>query len=251
MALAISLGGTGGALTLAGSQPQPLGVGGSWSLAFEDTFAGDGAPNLTKWDYWLAGEVRRDATNRTENTFRDSTQGGLVIRTTSANIGHGSETSAGGLQSKQAFGQGFWQWESKTAAGPWVGLWTLPNIGLTQTSGAYNPALGAEYDTLETYHGGSPTNNVHWGDYDAFQHDDGLNTYGSADKTAWHTYGMYLTGTFVRFYLDGVLDNERAFGTTRSDYPILLTHEYEVAMGAAPANSSWISVVRNVRIWVP
>lgn len=212
---------------------QPFGPGGSWILSFKDDFDGpaNSAPNLGIWEYWLQDQTRRAAVNRVENTFLDGNSN-LCVRVTTADIGHGSELSAGGLITKVKYGPTEEFYECSMSAHGWCTFWrqsTESGDGMSGLNTPPDPADGAEYDIAENYDDSVLGHNIHWGGYEGNHQTTGQNI-TVADKTAFNVYGMHISpkNGFVKFYVNGVLDYTfTTIISTRTDNEIRLTTETE------------------------
>lgn len=243
--------------------PTPLGPSGAnFALSFQDEFAGpDGTPDMTKWTFVMSdglhdGDARGDAVNRpTNNIFVSAAQGGLVLRTTNANLGFGIEKSVGLTQTNSfRFGPNSvisCRAKIRAAGTPWFGFWGVPDNGM-HNIGAFSAIDGTEVDVAETYNADTVArSNIHWNDYGSDPQQAGQVTCGALDLAVFHDFTLWWSsaaGGSYKFYTDGVLT--RTYTTnisTRTDNPILLSHEYINTMGTI--SPDFISVVDYVRAW--
>lgn len=229
--------------------PRPLGIGGNWTLAFHDDFDGgaNSAPNLAKWDYWHRDEVHNGDQIRAENTYLDGSSN-LVIRVTTADIGHGSELSAGGLVEKaRAFAPGSY-WEARMAHDGWSAFWSGGGNGMNGLSTPPDPADGAETDISENLFGNALQQAAHYGGYDANHHFD-THPIGGVTPSAFNVYGMHwdLTGGAYKFYVNGALSwTYSTIVSTRTDADLILSQGTN-----AGAITSALAKVDYVRVWTP
>mgnify|MGYP001584844201 CR=1 FL=1 len=234
-------------------QPMPLGQGQAWRLVLQDGFDGlaNSPPDLSKWNYWLPDDKRRDAWNRTANTYLDGASN-LVIQTVPGDVGD-TGVGAGGITSVAAFGpESYFEFSVRSPDPGWLAIWLQTRGGMNGLNTPPDPADGAEYDMAEKFDGGSVSSNVHWGGYDANHQALGLQAYG-VTESSFYTIGAWwsLTANSFRFFLNGVL--ARTFTTlvsTRTDEEIRLTHEYELAMGTVPVGG-WKTYIGSAMAWVP
>ncbi|HEV2637003.1 MAG TPA: glycoside hydrolase family 16 protein [Actinocrinis sp.] len=183
---------------------QPLGVGGSWSLDFDDEFSGSSI-NTQTWSFTSQAEADEGHGNPTnfqlewDQEQNCSVSGGdLTITAQRADY-----TSPGGhtygwtsclLSSKPSFAFHYGYMEMRAqlpyAAGFWPGFWTW------QTSGPDNETDAMEYYSNDRYH------------VSLFQHSDGRGGCAYAvlpfnATSGFHTYGADVEPTGTTWYLDG------------------------------------------------
>jgi hypothetical protein len=165
--------------------------------------------------------------NRAENAFISG--GVLNLRTTTANIGYGSELSAGGLETDYYMGPEEFL-EMRCAMSGWFAGWSQTYDGMWGLNTPPDPADGAEYDIIEQYNGDSQPiqHNVHWGGYESNHRTAGQDITGVADKFAMNTYGFWrsVSGGFCKFYVNGSLSYTfTTIVSTRTDHGMRLTVE--------------------------
>lgn len=229
--------------------PSPAGCAGLWRLVIADDFDGaaNAVPDTSVWNYWLLNQARWDAMNRAENTFLDGS-GNLTLRITNADIGHGSELSAGGLESNQHFAPGtFFEFRAALGSTGHATCWVQTENGMNGVNTPPDPADGCETDLGEFAPSIALQNNVIWGGYGSNEHQS-AHALG-LDQTAFHVYGMnwnLVNGTYD-FYVDGALINQvSAIVSTRTDHVMRMTIEHD--FGAA---TSATALVDYARAWVP
>lgn len=229
---------------------QPFGIGGSWQLIFQDEFDGavNAAPDSSKWTFWLQNQTRNNAINRSENTFLDGSSN-LVVRSTNANIGHGTENSAGGLESviKTFAPQSYWEARIKSVSRSWFGFWNQTDNGMNGLNPPPDPSDGAEVDILEDLVGTTLQHALHYGAYGS-NHTFQTSGIGFDPTAAYHVYGYHwdLAGNANKWYVDGALDwTNSNLVSTRTDQMCRLTQEW------LTGNPFGSVLVDYVRIWTP
>ncbi len=209
--------------TTPSQDPVPFGVPGTWTLDFYDDFDGpaNSAPNLTRWNYWNVDTDRGTSVGlapfwmRRENSYL-SGNGELVLRSTTADIGYGSEQSCGGLETAYYMGpEEFLEFEAQVDGVIWFAGWSQSATGMFE-----EPFLGVEYDILETYTVTQMQQNLHRGGYGGGHQAIGHNI-TSATLGDWVKVGFWrsVSGGFARFYINGALD----YQTTDPNYISALT----------------------------
>jgi hypothetical protein len=171
--------------------PVPLGVPGSWTLAFNDEFSGTGL-DLTKWSP-MNGRRMNNVTTSGSNvavsggnlilTLASATSGAFISTSHSDGAGVGYQLPVGAYAEARVFFPG----DGRTIYN-WPGWWTSgPNW---PDAGEHDIAEGLESLTVN-YH--SPS---------------GAHNQGSVPGTwsnAFHTYGLHRKATSADVYWDGVL----------------------------------------------
>ncbi|MGJ8744170.1 glycoside hydrolase family 16 protein [Polaribacter sp.] len=204
------------------------------TLAWEDDFNTDGAPDATKWTYdlgtgsngWGNGELQ-SYTDATENA---KVEGGSLFITAKAD-GNGGYTSAR-LKSQGLYNFTYGRVEVKAklpaSQGTWPAIWML---------GSNNPVVGwpqsGEIDIMEQT--GSDKNTTlgtcHWYDVPSSSGASyGLTTAISNASSEFHLYTVEWTDASVKIFLDDVMFYELTNSATlpfNADFFLILN----VAMG--------------------
>jgi MYXO-CTERM domain-containing protein len=186
-------------------------------MVWNDEF--DGASvDTSKWNFWLSGQTRRAAVNDPANTFLGN--GALTVRITNA----GGKLTAGGLQSKQGFGYGYYEIRAQVKGG-WATFW-LQSPGI---DGVGDPnQYGTEMDIQEACCPGAVQHAVHWDGYGA---DHKYQTHGIAgsivsNQQDWNVYGLEWTADEYKFWVNGQLSwTFTTAVSNRSDEWLRLTEE--------------------------
>lgn len=230
-------------------QPVPLGLHGAWKLVLSDDFNGaaNSAPNTVTWNYWDVNTLRWDAMNRQENTYLDGSSN-LVMRITNADIGHGVELSAGGLESNLNFSPGaFFEFRAALGSTGHATCWVQTQNGMNGANTPPDAADGCETDIAEYAPGIALQTNVIWGGYSTNEHQNASAL--GIDQTAFHVYGMrwnLANGTYD-FYVDGALSRQvSSIVSTRTDHVMRCTIEHDFS-----AATSATALVDYARAWVP
>lgn len=179
------------------AEPKPLGVPGTWTLAFDDEFNGTSL-DTTKWVN-LDNGTMNGVTTRAANV---SVSGGNAILTLSDSA-NGAEivTNPYGGQPQQYMLQvGHYAEARVYFPGNGTNLYNWP---AWWTSGPNWPSSG-EHDIAEVLEGGKLTVNYHWGVYPAHSSLRGYTGSGATWGNAWHVFGVHRQATSADVYWDGV-----------------------------------------------
>lgn len=211
--------------------PSPFGVAGNWTLVFRDEFDGSSL-NASLWRVldpslpW--GTISADppvgtATASTYSNTADfdgvappagSTPGASTSdkdwAATEINVGSGLLTLTntlisgkhygGGIVSRFPIARGFYEARLEFISG-WSAWW----FAWHGNGGVNDDFIGNEYDVAEApdweNHGDHISTNVHTGGYAGSHVEKGPQTITTA--AGMHTIGIWITDTFIRWYLDG------------------------------------------------
>lgn len=233
---------SGGASAGDAGQPVPLGVAGSWRLAFSDEFAGN-AIDPAKWRVMdTADPVNWGSQKwRAADSFLDG-NGLLVTRLTTAT---GSLTG-GAIYSKWKLSKGYYEARIKHEGG-WFAWWIeSPEMG----NGGANedPAIyGTEMDICEaaawTGNVLDKQHNIHWHGYAQYHQTVSASTGIHDDQ--WHVYGFKWSDAAYDFYVDGAPTYHftTAISQTLDEDMIINNASYQ------GSQTSGIAYVDYVRYW--
>jgi len=192
--------GSGGSSAGDAGQPVPLGLAGSWHLAFSDEFAGS-AIDTAKWRIMDTADPVGWGTQkwRAADSFLDG-NGLLVTRLTTST---GSLTG-GAIYSKWKLSKGYYEARIKHEGG-WFAWWIespeMGNGGATEDPAIY----GTEMDICEAapWSGNvlEKQHNIHWHGYAQYHQTVSAST-GIKDNQ-WHVYGFKWSDAAYDFYVDG------------------------------------------------
>jgi len=199
-------------------EPQPLGIGGTWSLAFSDEFEGTSL-DLTKWHPNWFGSDDTDISkpiHALEASCYDPTQvtvsrGYLYLTATSTNDpacvrrdGTQAGYASGVIMSngRYNFTNGFIE----------ARIFLPPGSGSPQNWAAFwingqNWPQDGEIDIMETLGGGSATRWTYHYDADSGPGEDERSYFlggNMIDESGWHVFGAYWQTDQITFYYDGV-----------------------------------------------
>ena len=237
----------------AGDNPQPVGVGGSWSLKWADEFNGTSL-DLNKWEpNWLAGNntTITKPVNGAEKSCYDPaqvavTEGSLkltaVARSCRASNGttypyaSGMVTSSG----KYTFSYGYLEarvWlDGSATVKNWPAFWA-DGTGTWPTTG--------EIDVMEGL-GGKPAWHYHWGSSGSPQQMGGTPAMDS--RTGWHTFGADWAPGAIKFYYDGKYVGQATSGVVNAQMFLILNLGVSESI-APPIQVPSTFLVDYVRVW--
>lgn len=228
---------------------QPLGVPGSWTLDFQDEFNGSSI-DQSVWQIldpalpWNAMGTFANTGDFGNVTWRQQnlSVGNSILTCTldtAASVQYG-----GGIVSLGAQKYGYFESRLQFISG--FPAWWVVNHRIGTDPTPQDPAVsGTEMDIAEsTPFFGTPQtvqNAVHWNGYGAGAQSSLHNT--SVTDGGWHTFGMWWTSTFTKFYTDGVLD--RTFTTAVSqdqvsEYMVLNNAYWPGGQTAGTANFDYV-----------
>jgi Glycosyl hydrolases family 16/Carbohydrate binding domain len=225
--------GTGSGVADAGSgPPMPLGVPGSWTLAFDDEFDGDSL-DTTKWaaDWFEEGGVVNGAATYSSNV---SVSGGnLILTLASSNSGASINT-----ESNNGFAVQVGMYAEARILFPGNGS-SIYNWDAWWLSGSNWPA-GGEHDIAEVL-GGPLTVNYHSPDCNCREYNASAYWGG-----AFHVYGIYRKASSADVYWDGKLVTSYATSDNGAGEYLILN----VGDGSPSAfGASSEMLVDYVRVW--
>jgi cytoskeletal protein RodZ len=222
---------------LAATGTAPLGVPGSWTMAFDDEFNGTGLDG-SKWsNCWFSSNCGT-MNNVSTSPGNVSVNGGnLVLSLSSASSGSLVSTNPkGGATTGYQFGTGYVEARIKfpgdgTNLYNWPAFWTTGQTWPTNGENDIAEVLSGKMTV--NYHSGSGSHNQgsvpgNWGN-------------------AFHTYGLHRTATSSDVYFDGVL--VKSYPTDDGGAPQYIVLNVG-ASGTAPAYGAASQVqVDYVRAW--
>jgi hypothetical protein len=233
------------------STPQPDGITGQWSLAFDDEFNGTSL-DLNNWIPNVGGSSDTQLTPSANSpTTYDPSQatvsnGDLSLAAISKTEDNEPYTSGGVWTGNGKFSI------APTANTPVVmearidlpaaSIGVIANWPAFWAAGTNWPNDG-EIDTMEGL-GGSAAYHFHYGT-SSDEQSEGASVAG--DYTGWHTYSVIWTTSSVTFFYDGLQVGQLTSGITDQPMPIILN--YAVGGYGGPIVTPATMLVDYVRVW--
>ncbi len=209
---------------------QPLGVGGSWHLIFDDEFSNDSSLNTSKWTpYWFSNGSTSNGT--TMNSSNVSVSGGTLNLALNGNTG-GLVSTNGKFSYTYGFAQARIYLPPNTSGSQianWPAFWT---------DGQSWPTDG-EQDIMEGL-GGSACYHFH-------DPSGGPGGCASGNYSGWHTFGANWQPGSVTYYYDGVKVGTIDQGITSSPMYLILENSDGSSGGQVVSPSTM--KVQYVRVW--
>jgi beta-glucanase (GH16 family) len=250
-----------------GDEPQPLGVDGTWSLAFSDEFEGTSL-DLTKWHpNWFGSDdtAISKPIHDSEISCYDPAQvivtgGHLHFLAVSANDpecvkkdGTQADYASGLIMSNGRYNFKYGFLEARIFLPP--GTDTPQNWPAFWTNGQDWPQDG-EIDITETLGGGAATRWTYHYDADSGPAED-HRSYSPGgnmiDESGWHVFGAYWQPRQITFYYDGAKVGYVTSGDLQGDASITNSLHYIIINlglnGKYPITVPSIMVVDYVRHW--
>ena len=205
--------------------------GAAWQLAWNDEFNGSSV-DLRKWTI-LSGP-RAGGFVTPQNVWLRDGYLHLGVGT------QGGKMSTGSLDSRgtTAFRYGYFETRCKLPLRPgghrpafWL---TAPSVNAVDVDGRH----GTEVDIFEApARNGHVDINIHWNGYGPDEHSFHYTVPKPIDYTNFHTYGLWWTPAFYRFYIDGQLVYQTAAGgVSQAPESVILTDEVLENDRDAPVN---------------
>jgi hypothetical protein len=212
-------GGSGGSTSGgSGNTSGPPGIGGNWTVVFEDEFGSGTAPSSTQYNFYPVwgdnSNPQNDTAFRQGETHPTTGLGGLSASAATVSNGKALLTASDAdtryagydwpyrgawIRTKEEYLYGYFEVRAKVAGGQglWTTLWLMPD--------PYDADQAWEIDIAE-FPGTGATRahqNIHWGVF-ADGNQDLSNVPGDY-SAAFHTYGVLWEPSRVRWYVDGAL----------------------------------------------
>lgn len=233
---------------------QPLGIGGTWNLIFEDTFE---TLNTDVWKLLRKTDTdtsmpftntgNEDAYYRWQNT---TVENGNLVLTMKPDPANNLPYSSGLAMSNKGFSYTYGFCESRVKVpsnwGAWPAFWIHP-----ADEGIWPPEMDVFEFWIDEVHLKQPYMNVHYSDGNGGYAQWNIHAYGTngTDYTQdYHTYGFLWQANKMQAYCDGVAGPEFTDASKISNIPMMIVYNLALMKNYDPGGANSM-LVDYIRVW--